>query len=540
MGEVYRARDDRLNRLVAVKVLAPTASPPTPSGASRFIQEAQLASALQHPNIVTIFDIGSAEGGDYLAMELVRGRTLDAVIPHGRPAAAARAALRQPDRRRARRGPRRRHRPPRPQAGQHHGDRAGPDQGPRLRPGHARRGRPDQRHRRDRRPRRPPSRPAPAPSSAPSPTCRRSRPKASRSTRAPTSSRSARSSTRCSPACAPSAPAPPSATLAAVINLEPEPLAKVATHVPPQVDAARRHLPAQGRRRARAEHRRPQDRARRPARGVDLRLAPGRAPPTVRPLEPLRRPSPGWRVAAAAARVALWPAAPAADRVHAVAADGAARLRELPHLLAGRQPGRVHLGPRRRHRRRRLRADDWRRHAAAADRATTAGTCTRRGRRTARPSPPGTCRAARRSPSVTAPGTPRAGAAARRPRAAAARMDGRGRGASRGRPTAAGWRSARSACAPTASAASPSSRRRPASGSTGPRSTGVRRLGRPGVLAGRTPPRLHEDPRRLLLRRLPGRGRRRRQAGRAADAAAATAARKRASRCGRRTAGTCC
>ena len=81
MGEVYRARDERLNRLVAVKVLPADRVAASAERRTRFIQEAQLASALQHPNIVTIFDIGSTDLGDYLAMELVRGRTLDAVIP---------------------------------------------------------------------------------------------------------------------------------------------------------------------------------------------------------------------------------------------------------------------------------------------------------------------------------------------------------------------------------------------------------------------------------------------------------------------------
>ena len=81
MGEVYRARDDRLNRQVALKVLPADRVGASAERRSRFIQEAQLASALQHPNIVTIFDIGSTDAGDYLAMELVRGRTLDAAIP---------------------------------------------------------------------------------------------------------------------------------------------------------------------------------------------------------------------------------------------------------------------------------------------------------------------------------------------------------------------------------------------------------------------------------------------------------------------------
>ena len=141
MGEVYRARDERLNRLVAVKVLPADRVAASAERRSRFIQEAQLASALQHPNIVTIFDIGSTEvrrlpGDGAGARPHARHGH-----PAGRPAAAERAALRQPDRRRPRRGPRRRHRPPRPQAGQHHGDRAGPDQGPRLRARHAGRGR---------------------------------------------------------------------------------------------------------------------------------------------------------------------------------------------------------------------------------------------------------------------------------------------------------------------------------------------------------------------------------------------------------------
>jgi Tol biopolymer transport system component/serine/threonine protein kinase len=83
MGEVYEARDVRLHRTVALKIL-PVALVADPERRQRFVQEAQLASSLQHPAIVTVFDIGSAEGGDYIAMELLRGRTLDAVIPpHG-------------------------------------------------------------------------------------------------------------------------------------------------------------------------------------------------------------------------------------------------------------------------------------------------------------------------------------------------------------------------------------------------------------------------------------------------------------------------
>ena len=80
MGEVYQAHDDRLNRTVALKVLS-AARVANADRRRRFVQEAQLASSLHHPSIVTIFDIGSTGDGDYLAMEFVKGRTLDALIP---------------------------------------------------------------------------------------------------------------------------------------------------------------------------------------------------------------------------------------------------------------------------------------------------------------------------------------------------------------------------------------------------------------------------------------------------------------------------
>jgi hypothetical protein len=80
MGEVYQARDPRLNRMIALKVLPPERMV-QPERRQRFLQEAPLASNLQHPNIVTIYEIGSSDGVDYIAMELVRGRTLEALIP---------------------------------------------------------------------------------------------------------------------------------------------------------------------------------------------------------------------------------------------------------------------------------------------------------------------------------------------------------------------------------------------------------------------------------------------------------------------------
>lgn len=79
MGEVYRARDPRLGREIAIKVL-PAAISADPDRRQRFEQEARSASALNHPNILTIYDIGSSEGTTYIAMELVEGRTLREIL----------------------------------------------------------------------------------------------------------------------------------------------------------------------------------------------------------------------------------------------------------------------------------------------------------------------------------------------------------------------------------------------------------------------------------------------------------------------------
>ncbi|HBY62938.1 MAG TPA: hypothetical protein DEH78_24205 [Solibacterales bacterium] len=80
MGSVYRARDTRLSREVALKVIQHDA---VKSGRERLLQEAQAASALSHPNIVTVLDIGSEGGVDYVAMELVSGQTLAALLARG-------------------------------------------------------------------------------------------------------------------------------------------------------------------------------------------------------------------------------------------------------------------------------------------------------------------------------------------------------------------------------------------------------------------------------------------------------------------------
>jgi serine/threonine protein kinase len=80
MGEVYKARDPRLGREVAIKVL-PAEKLADPARRARFLQEARAASALSHPNIVTIHEIEAEGEVDFLVMEYVAGRTLDTLIP---------------------------------------------------------------------------------------------------------------------------------------------------------------------------------------------------------------------------------------------------------------------------------------------------------------------------------------------------------------------------------------------------------------------------------------------------------------------------
>ena len=75
MGEVYRARDTRLGRDVALKVLPPELAA-HPSSLARFEQEARHVAALNHPNIVAVFDVGTQEGVAYIVSELVDGATL--------------------------------------------------------------------------------------------------------------------------------------------------------------------------------------------------------------------------------------------------------------------------------------------------------------------------------------------------------------------------------------------------------------------------------------------------------------------------------
>jgi len=79
MGVVYRAHDTRLDRDVAIKVL-PTDRPLNPNARRRFQREALAASALNHPNIITIYEVNSEGNTDFIVMEYVRGATLSAVL----------------------------------------------------------------------------------------------------------------------------------------------------------------------------------------------------------------------------------------------------------------------------------------------------------------------------------------------------------------------------------------------------------------------------------------------------------------------------
>jgi serine/threonine-protein kinase len=80
MGEIFRARDTRLNRMVAVKIL-PKSQSDDQTIRLRFMQEARAASGLSHPNIITVHEILADDGTDLLVMELVSGKTLSELVP---------------------------------------------------------------------------------------------------------------------------------------------------------------------------------------------------------------------------------------------------------------------------------------------------------------------------------------------------------------------------------------------------------------------------------------------------------------------------
>jgi serine/threonine-protein kinase len=83
MGDVWRARDTRLDREVAIKIL-PAGHVNDTVQKERFLREARAASALVHPNIITVHEINSADGMDFIVMEFVRGGSLAALLAHGK------------------------------------------------------------------------------------------------------------------------------------------------------------------------------------------------------------------------------------------------------------------------------------------------------------------------------------------------------------------------------------------------------------------------------------------------------------------------
>ena len=134
MGEVWRARDHDLHRDVAVKFL-PERFAADSCGSAASAQEARAASSLNHPNIVTIHEIGDTAGLQYIVMELVQGHTLRELLPTG-SARSPRGGSSRSARRSRTGSPRRtpRDRPPRPEARERDGDGRRLREDPRLRP----------------------------------------------------------------------------------------------------------------------------------------------------------------------------------------------------------------------------------------------------------------------------------------------------------------------------------------------------------------------------------------------------------------------
>ena len=135
MGEVYAAKDTRLERSVAIKVL-PREFSDDAGRRARFEREAAAIASLSHPNICTLHDVGQQDGTMFLVMEKLDGATLAARLEHGPMTPAGGDRLRHPDRRGPGLRASRRGRAPRPEAGQRDADEDR-RQAARLRPGQA-------------------------------------------------------------------------------------------------------------------------------------------------------------------------------------------------------------------------------------------------------------------------------------------------------------------------------------------------------------------------------------------------------------------
>ena len=83
IGSVYRARDKRMNRDVAIKRLTTVEGPESDKETQKLLQEAGALASVQHPNIVTVYDVGVDDDGAFVVMELLSGETLEDIISHG-------------------------------------------------------------------------------------------------------------------------------------------------------------------------------------------------------------------------------------------------------------------------------------------------------------------------------------------------------------------------------------------------------------------------------------------------------------------------
>ncbi len=134
MGVVYLARQVSLNRQVAIKILPPLPRAESAMRAERFRREAELMARVSHPNVVSVYDFGVANGRPYLVMEYVEGGDLRRSISAGRPLDAAQVrGLIGPDRSGPDLPPPRGHSPPRPETREHLDARRPDAKGRRLR-----------------------------------------------------------------------------------------------------------------------------------------------------------------------------------------------------------------------------------------------------------------------------------------------------------------------------------------------------------------------------------------------------------------------
>ncbi len=122
MGEVYRAFDEKLQRVVAVKTIR-TEHRLSGTARARFLREARILSRLANPLICQVYDLIEAEEADLLVLEFVEGETLDDLRAGTTARRAPGARARREDRRGPDGGAPRAHHPSRPQAGEHHGAR---------------------------------------------------------------------------------------------------------------------------------------------------------------------------------------------------------------------------------------------------------------------------------------------------------------------------------------------------------------------------------------------------------------------------------